>query len=223
MRHHGAVEFGDSPGPDDDLTRAVTLAQRGDDAAFLLLYRAVQPRLLRYVRALVGGDADDVASEAWLQIVRDLRSFAGDFGAFRAWTATVARNRAMDHLRHAQRRPVLPAPAELLAALPGGQDTAAGAIDLVATRRAIAIIAGLPRDQAEAVLLRVVMGLDAPAAAQVLGKRAGAVRVAAHRGLHKLAEQLGGAGGSRAVLGMSDAARRTGVTPRRHPALKDLT
>jgi RNA polymerase sigma-70 factor (ECF subfamily) len=37
--------------------------------------------------------------------------------------------------------------------------------------------------------LRAVVGLDARAAGAVLGKRAGAVRVAAHRGLKKLAQQ----------------------------------
>src|SRR5215207_8583536 len=46
-----------------------------------------------------------------------------------------------------------------------------------------------PREQAQAVLLRAVVGLDARAAGAVLGKRAGAVRVAAHRGLKKLAQQ----------------------------------
>ena len=52
-------------------------------------------------------------------------------------------------------------------------------------------IARLPQDQAEAVVLRVVMGLDAKTAADTLGKRPGAVRTAAHRGLKKLAELLG--------------------------------
>jgi RNA polymerase sigma-70 factor (ECF subfamily) len=41
------------------------------------------------------------------------------------------------------------------------------------------------------VLLRVVVGLDGPAAARVLGKRPGAVRTAAHRGLKRLARELG--------------------------------
>jgi RNA polymerase sigma-70 factor (ECF subfamily) len=44
--------------------------------------------------------------------------------------------------------------------------------------------------EAEAVLLRAVLGLDAQTAGQVLGKRAGAVRTAAHRGLRTLARQL---------------------------------
>jgi RNA polymerase sigma-70 factor, ECF subfamily len=63
-------------------------------------------------------------------------------------------------------------------------------VDAVATDAALALIARLPRDQAEAVLLRVVVGLDAKAAARVLGKRPGAVRTAAYRGLRKLAEYL---------------------------------
>ena len=60
----------------------------------------------------------------------------------------------------------------------------------MSTEQAIALIATLPRDQAEAVLLRAVLGLDPAAAADVLGKRAGAVRVAAHRGLKSLARRL---------------------------------
>ena len=52
---------------------------------------------------------------------------------------------------------------------------------------ALALIASLPRDQAEAVMLRVVAGLDVATTAQVLGKRPGAVRVATMRGLRRLA------------------------------------
>jgi RNA polymerase sigma-70 factor (ECF subfamily) len=50
-------------------------------------------------------------------------------------------------------------------------------------------MARLPRDQAQAVL-RVVLGFDANTAAQVLGKRAGAARTAAYRGLNKLNDIL---------------------------------
>jgi RNA polymerase sigma-70 factor (ECF subfamily) len=56
------------------------------------------------------------------------------------------------------------------------------------------MIADLPPDQAEAVMLRVVMGLDAESAGQVLGKKAGAVRTAAYRGLRRLGTRLEQAG-----------------------------
>ena len=169
---------------------ALDAARDGDDDAFRVLYRAVQPGLLRYLRVLVGDDAEDVASEAWLQVARDLGTFRGDLDGFRGWAATIARHRALDHLRRRRRRPVAVARVEDLADVPGREDTAGSAVDAMGTDAALALIAELPRDQAEAVLLRVVMGLDAPAAAKVLGKRPGAVRTAAYRGLRTLAERL---------------------------------
>jgi RNA polymerase sigma-70 factor, ECF subfamily len=173
------------------LAAAVERAQRGDGEAFRALYRDTQPRLLRYLRALVGDDAEDVASETWLQITRDLSTFHGDADGFRGWAATIARHRALDHLRRAARRPPpILVPAEDLAALAARDDTAATAIDAVATDAAIALITTLPPDQAEAVLLRAVLGLDAATAATILGKRPGAVRTAAYRGLRTLARHL---------------------------------
>ena len=174
-----------------DLATAVAAAQRGDEQAFRVIYRDLQPRVLRYLRAMVGDDAEDVASEAWLQITRDLAGFRGDSDGFRGWAATIARHRAMDHQRRHRRRPQ-PAAASIddLADLAAPDDTAKNALDTVSTEAAIAMIAALPRDQAEAVMLRVVMGLDAESAGRVLGKKAGAVRTAAYRGLRRLASRL---------------------------------
>jgi RNA polymerase sigma-70 factor, ECF subfamily len=182
----------EDPEPADaGLDAALTQAQRGDADAFRALYRDTQPRLLRYLRALVSDDAEDLASETWLHITRDLHTFTGTYDNFRGWAATIARHRALDHLRrHARRPPPILVPAEDLASLAATDDTATTAIDAVATDTAIALIATLPPDQAEAVLLRAVLGLDATRAAAVLGKRPGAVRTAAYRGLRTLAHRL---------------------------------
>ncbi|MFG2100241.1 RNA polymerase sigma factor [Micromonospora echinaurantiaca] len=168
-----------------ELTEAVVAAQAGDEDAFRFLYRSLQPGLLRYLTALVGADAEDVASETWLQISRDLPSFTG--GEFRAWTVTIARNRAMDHLRRQRRRPSLPVPVQALSELAGDADTAERAGETIGTEAALALISTLPPREAEAVLLRAVIGLDAETAGRVLGRRPGAVRTAAHRGLRRLA------------------------------------
>ncbi|MER6304097.1 RNA polymerase sigma factor [Kitasatospora sp. NPDC001539] len=234
------------PAPAPDLTEAVRAAQDGDEEAFRLLFRTVQPGLLRYLRVLVGGrpedvqDAEDIASEAWLQIARDLRGFSGDGDGFRGWAATIARNRALDHLRARRRRPVADLPVEYLAELASGDDTAGAALTTVGTADALALISRLPRDQAEAVLLRVVMELDAESAARVLGKRAGSVRMAAHRGLRRLAKLLdhpsSGAGipaarsaepgaGDRPPGPPQEPAEKSspqGVTERRAATLKDM-
>ncbi|MGW2644840.1 RNA polymerase sigma factor [Streptomyces sp. NPDC001393] len=176
---------------DGELGAAVARAQDGDETAFAVAYRIVQPGLLGYLRGLVGEDAEDVAAEAWLEIARDLGRFKGDGAGFRGWTATIARHRALDLLRRRRVRPQA-APLEQDALeLPGRLDTHDQALESLSTARALELVRTLPRDQAEAVLLRVVVGLDGPAAARVLGKRPGAVRTAAHRGLKRLARQLG--------------------------------
>ncbi|GAA2112735.1 sigma-70 family RNA polymerase sigma factor [Streptomyces synnematoformans] len=172
---------------DTALSGAVHAAQRGDEAAFRIVFRTVHPRLLGYVRSLVGdGDAEDVTSEAWLQIARDLGSFSGDADRFRGWAARIARNRALDHVRMRSRRPVSGGDETQLADRPADSDTAEEAIEALGTGRTMAFIARLPRDYAEVVVLRVIMGLDAKRTAEVLGRSPGAVRTAAHRGLKQL-------------------------------------
>lgn len=180
------------PLADADVSVAIGLAQRGDEHAFRVVYQAVQPKLHRYLRVLVGQDAEDVASEAWLQIARDLPTFHGDADGFRAWAATIARHRALDHLRQGRRRPVAAVPTEWLPEQPAGQDTADAALESVGTDAALRLVASLPPDQAEAVVLGVVFGLTAKAAAAVLGKRPGAVRTAVYRGLRTLAKRVDG-------------------------------
>jgi len=179
------------PARSRDLAADVELAQKGDEAAFREIYRSVQPGLLRYLRGLVAHDAEDIASETWGQVARDLAGFRGDDQGFRGWVARIGRNRALDHLRYLRRRPIAAVTSiDELVESAGPDDTARRAMEVFATESAIAMIARLPTEQAEAVLLRVVMGLDVTTTAQVLGKRAGAVRTAAHRGLRRLAELM---------------------------------
>ncbi|MEV6809537.1 RNA polymerase sigma factor [Streptomyces sp. NPDC051132] len=175
---------------DAELGAAVARAQAGDETAFAVAYRIVQPGLLGYVRGLVGEDAEDVASEAWLEIARDLGRFRGDGAGFRGWTATIARHRALDHLRRQRTRPRAARLEQDALELPGRHSTQDQALESLSTEHALELVRALPRDQAEAVLLRVVVGLDGPAAARVLGKRPGAVRTAAYRGLRRLARRI---------------------------------
>ncbi|MGV4987099.1 RNA polymerase sigma factor [Streptomyces sp. NRAIS4] len=191
---------------DGELGAAVARAQDGDEAAFAVAYRIVQPGLLGYLRGLVGEDAEDVASDAWLEIARDLGRFKGDGAGFRGWTATIARHRALDHLRRQRARPRAGGTEQDVLHLPAPHDTHDQALESLSTAQALGLVQGLPQDQAEAVLLRVVVGLDGPASARVLGKRPGAVRTAAHRGLKRLARQLGV--GGEADEGVTDEASR---------------
>jgi RNA polymerase sigma-70 factor (ECF subfamily) len=171
-----------------DLADAFERARLGDEEAFQAIYRAVHPVLLRYLRVFVGKDAQEVAAQAWLRIVRDLHRFRGE--EVRLWVRclSVARSRALDHLRTGRHAPAAPVEVDDPARLWAQTDAAHGEL---ATSRALDLIARLPRDQAEAVVLRAVLDLDTRSVAQVLGTRLSVVTRATRHGLRRLAELLG--------------------------------
>lgn len=204
------VDFVDDRAADRSVDEALQRSREGDPAAFAQLFRLHQPAVLRYLRVMVPGEAEDIASETWLQAVRDFHRFRGDASGLRAWLVTIARHRALDALRARRRRPADAWDPVALPDIPAQDNTEALTDESLATRRALGLIAQLPTDQAEAVLLRVVLGLDGPAAAAVLGKRAGAVRMATSRGLARL-EQL-----------ISESGSNAGVTDRDASALKEV-
>jgi RNA polymerase sigma-70 factor (ECF subfamily) len=173
----------------------VTLAsaRTGDDAAFACIFRDVQPALLRYLR-LITAEPEDVAGETWVQVVTGLRRFRGEEQDFRAWLFTIARNRAADAGRSRHRRPAVPLDLTDAAQQLTAPDTADQALEAASTQAAMDLIKSLPREQAEIIMLRVVAGLDTSDVARIVGKTPGAVRVAAHRGLRRLAGQVTQAG-----------------------------
>lgn len=175
------------------LDTALTLARSGDEHGFVVLYRDVQPALLRYLKVKSPDAAEDVASEVWLHVVRDLAGFAGDADAFRGWVFTIARHRAIDHGRAQAARPSVPVAEPEQSSVAGltMRSAEAEVVRADETRAALAMVATLPAEQAEMVMLRVVAGLDVEAVAQIVGKKPGTVRVAVHRALKNLAGQLG--------------------------------
>ena len=176
----------------DDVFEGVLLAaQAGDENAFAQLWRSLNPPVVRYLRTLAPSSASDLASETWVQVIRSLAKFSGGEPAFRAWVFTIARNKVLDAARHDQRRPRSTTDDVALDRLASPDDTAQLAMDNLSTDAALALIASLPPDQAEVIMLRVVAGLDATAVGLILGKSPGAVRVTAHRGLRRLQALVG--------------------------------
>ena len=190
---------------DDSFPQTLAAAQHGDEAAFTELFRSVQPALLRYLRVVAQGDADDLAADTWVQVVRGLGSFSADEpAAFRAWVLSIGRHRWLDHLRSRRRRhetamafvPEQAAPADPMEFV----------YELMSTESALELIRTLPRDQAEVVMLRYVADLDVTRTAELLGKKPGTVRVLAHRGLYRLRDALNGVPGQRGPAASESAA-----------------
>jgi RNA polymerase sigma-70 factor (ECF subfamily) len=168
----------------------IAAVQAGDEAAATALYRRVQPRLLRYLRYEEPQLADDLAADVWVAIASKIRSFEGDEGGFRSWAFTIARRRVIDHRRRGLRR-------RTSSAVPDSfvdhadEATAADPTAVLDSEEAVdRIVAMLPPEQAEVVVLRVLADLDAETVGEMLGRSANWVRVTQHRALRKLAEQL---------------------------------
>ena len=174
----------------DGFEAVLKAAQGGSGEAFSQLWRDGNPGLLRYLRVIVPEAAEDVAADTWIYVVRGLVDFRGNEQEWRAWLFTTARRRAIDERRRIMRRPTAPLAEVASDRLPVSADAADEAIEHLATRSVMALVARLPPLQAEVILLRVVAGLDNEAVARLVGRSPGAVRVAAHRGLRRLAQIL---------------------------------
>lgn len=171
----------------EDFPDVLLAAQAGADWAIGVLFTAHNPMLVRYLDSRARGFGDDLAQEVWIAAARNLRSFAGDEQAFRAWLFSIARSKLIDHVRRSSRRPASPTDPHVM------EDTSptAASEDSLTAREAIEeLVAGLSDEQADIVLLRVVGGLSVEEVAAIVGKRPGAVRVAQHRALRRVARQL---------------------------------
>lgn len=153
------------------------------------LYRELQPGLLRYLRAVAPGSAEDVAADVWVEVAASADRFRGDEGAFRGWLFTTARRRVIDGQRRAGRRRTDVVSRDRLATFSGDDCPDQVVLDRANTAAAVNhVLAVLSPDQAEVVLLRIVGGLRVAQVAELLGKRPGTVRVLQHRGLRRLAD-----------------------------------
>jgi RNA polymerase sigma-70 factor, ECF subfamily len=187
----------------EEFASVLARAQSGDEVAFACLWLDVNPALVRYLRVVPGEvGEEDVAAETWVTVVRGLARFRGDEMAWRAWVFTTARRRAVDEgRRRTRRRKALASqvtePADLRT--PAAPDPAQVVLERLDTEAALALVAQLAPLQAEVIMLRVIAGLDVQAVARLVGRRPGAVRVAAHRGLRRLAQILDQQGAAQGV------------------------
>jgi RNA polymerase sigma factor (sigma-70 family) len=167
----------------------IASARRGSNAAWQELYDGLAPTVLGYLRSNRAPDPEDVLSEVFLQVARDIAAFDGDEGGFRSWVFTIAHHRLIDARRHFARRPVelQPEPPD-----PGGyaEDAAQQALDLIGTKEVHRILASLSDEQRAVLLLRVIGDLSIEDVATVVGKRPGAVKALQRRGLAAVKREL---------------------------------
>jgi RNA polymerase sigma-70 factor (ECF subfamily) len=169
---------------DDSDQQLVERVQAGDKAAFDLLVRKYQHRVLKLVGRFVSdaAEAEDVAQEAFLKAYRALASFRGD-SAFYTWLYRIALKTAKNALVSNRRRPVDfdldlqdPEQYDRHARLKEG-DTPEGVLLTEEIRNVVErAMEQLPEDLRTAIVLRELEGLSYEEIAEAMDCPVGTVR-----------------------------------------------
>jgi RNA polymerase sigma-70 factor, ECF subfamily len=166
----------------------VEAARDGDQDAWETLYRRVYPRLHAYLARRVGYDgAEEAVSETMTRAVEGIDRFTLGPSGFDGWVFGIARRVSADHYRRRDR-----SQRHMVATVIAGGAVGVGpepgekllvAEDQARVRRAFE---SLRPEEKELLELRIIAGLSAEQTAEVLGKRAGAVRTSQSRALSHL-------------------------------------
>jgi RNA polymerase sigma-70 factor (ECF subfamily) len=177
------------PGPDDALVRA---AQRGDRAAFGLLYSRYSRMVHGILLARVPfSDVDDLVHDVFLQALPRLADLR-EASRFPGWLASIARNRATDFHRRTKPSDEFnerAASAQTEKHVPSASESSHSSME---ARAILEAIRSLPGAYRETLILRLVEGMTGPEIAARTGLTHGSVRVNLHRGMQQLREKLGG-------------------------------
>ncbi|HEX7965980.1 MAG TPA: RNA polymerase sigma factor RpoE [Gammaproteobacteria bacterium] len=172
------------PGKADADQVLVRRVQRGDKAAFDVLVRKYQHKIVKLVTRYVhdSTEALDVAQEAFIKAYRAIHGFRGD-SAFYTWLYRIAINTAKNHLVAEGRRPMErgmdlqdPEQYELQARL---RDVATPERLLLTDeiqRTVEEAIADLPEDLRTAIVLRELEGMSYEQIAETMACPVGTVR-----------------------------------------------
>lgn len=170
-------EMGDEQPSTEHLVRS---AATGDRAAFGVLFE----RYAGLVHGVLLSRVDrrevrDLMQDVFVSALTGIRSLR-EPRAVGAWLATLARNRATDHLRTRKRHDELP------------EEIAVHHADRSEAEQVLIMIRTLPEAYRETLVLRLVQGMSGPEIAAEVGLTAESVRVNLHRGMGLLREKLSG-------------------------------
>jgi RNA polymerase sigma-70 factor (ECF subfamily) len=182
-----------------DRDRSLVEAARADPARFDALYRKYLAQVYSYAVYELGNhhDAEDATERTFVAALAGLARFeerAGpddgeDASTFRLWLFRIARNAIAELRRGRRRHPE--SPLDFVAATAGPVDVEATVVRREAAAAALRAVGRLPAARRRAVILRFVHELSTAEIARILGRSEGAVRVLIHRGLRRVAADLG--------------------------------
>lgn len=166
-----------------------------DQAALAELYRLSSAKLNGLVMRLMGSRdrANDVLQETFVQIWRGASTYRPDLSQPMTWMTAIARNRALDHLKHESRRGrILDEDIELesLSIADQGSSPLEQFISEDTGARLKECIQRLAKSQQHAIFLTYFYGYTREEVATRLNTPTGTVKSWVHRALQRLEECL---------------------------------
>lgn len=193
--HHRSMRDDEGAAQQGAIGTLVGRAVDGDAQATHDLLAHVHPLAIRYCRTRLSrlpGDArhfvEDLAQEVCVAVLLALPRYKDTGRPFEAFVFAIAAHKVADLQRAAMRGPGSTAvPSDEMPERPddslGPEERALLSSDAEWAKK---LLANLPENQRELLLLRIAVGLTAEETGQMLGMSPGAVRVAQHRALSRL-------------------------------------
>ncbi len=176
----------------------LTLFCQGDTDAFTALLRRYEKELFNFLNKFVGNSslAQEAFQEAFLQVHISAASFDVS-RRFKPWLYTIAANKARDMLRSKARRPSVNLSSaddndsgDLWSCLLTEEETPADIVDKKDTQRQVrGIIAKMPENQREILLLGYFQQLSYKEMAETLGIPIGTVKSRLHSAVSVFAKR----------------------------------
>ena len=163
--------------------------QQGAPWAMERIFTALSPVVEGYLRTQGAAEPEDLTSEVFLAVFRNLGSFAGDEPGFRSWVFTIAHRRLLDARRRAMRRPP-PAPLTEHDDQPADDDVEQAVDRRLADEHVRDLCDRLLPDQRDVLLFRLLGRLTVDEVAAALGKSPGAVKALQRRGFQAIARMI---------------------------------
>lgn len=177
----------------NDETRLIQAAQRGDQKAMAELYRAHVQAVYRYVATRVSPPqlAEDITSDVFVRALETLATYEPRGVPFIGWLYRIAHGRVVDHYRS---RKAGEQPFEEIHGAADTSDPEDEVINTLQQAQVMKYLQTLTEEQQQVVMMRFVQGHNLQATAQLMGKTEGAIKQLQFRALQTLARLMQGEG-----------------------------
>lgn len=169
---------------EDQLKEILLKAQKGDTAAFGIIYDHFSPRIYKFIYFRVGHKevAEDVLSDTFVKGWQKI-DHVNSPTALSAWLYQIAKNNIIDYYRVKKETVALEDVQDFL-------EDAVDPVDFISLniqqKKLLQLMELLPLDQREVIKYKFFEDLSNEEIAYVLGKSEGSIRVIQHRAIAKL-------------------------------------